>query len=141
MLGPGQLHGEATESPSGISPLEWWWLCQTGSQSLGDFPHNSSSQQTEASRVVKAGAGSLFGFSGYNNGAAAIWVHVFDTAQVPANGAVPVTVVSVAGNGEFSADWGLWGRAFQAGCVLAGSSTLASLTLVGAVCWFDAQFI
>jgi len=103
-------------------------------------PYNSSSQAYENSRVVASGESRLFGFSGYNSGAAQ-FVLVFDANSVPAEGAVPDMVLSVAATTNFSAYFGLAGRWFNLGIVLCNSSTGPTKTIGSANCWFDVQYL
>lgn len=121
-------------------PLQRWFDRMAGEDSPAGFPLSSSSGQLEQFRVVKAGAGTLFGLSGFNSKAAAQFVLIFDSSSALSAGAVPVVVISVPASSNFSYDAGLWGRAFRSGIVVANSSTAATLTAGAADCWFDAQY-
>lgn len=101
---------------------------------------NSSSDALESSRVVKSGACRLYGFSGYNSNTSAQFILAFDTGTVPANGAVPVFVLKAPASDNFWVSWTPAFRQFHIGCVLANSSTEATLTIGAADCWFDAQY-
>lgn len=105
-----------------------------------DITLNSTSVAYEASRVVKAKPGTLFGLTGYNSKASAQFIHVFDAPGTPAEGAIPVVVISVAASSPFSIDWGALGRTFERGIVLVNSSTGPTKTIGSADCWFDAQY-
>lgn len=105
------------------------------------LPENSTSNALEASRVVKAGAGTLFGFSGFSNRGSSQFILVFDALAVPAAGAIPVIVLTVPTVANFSYDGGFRGRAFHSGIVICNSSTAATLTIGSADCWFDAQYV
>jgi hypothetical protein len=119
--------------------LEGWLSRWRGAVGPGGFPNNSSSVAYEASRTVKSGAGTLFGFSGYST--AAQFVQVFDAQTLPADGAIPVTFLAVTANGNFSDDWGSVGRAFSRGIFLCCSSTGPTKTIGTATCFFDAQYV
>jgi hypothetical protein len=118
------------------------WLARLLGEGYGaGLPLNSRSQALEASRIVKAGAGTLFGFSGFNNGATQ-FILVFDAAgAVPADGAVPDVVVQAPASSNFSASWERFGRSFDRGIVICNSSTIATKTIGSANCWFDAQYV
>ena len=104
------------------------------------LPLNSFSVQYEAFRVVKSGAGWLFGFSGYNSNSSAQFVQVFDATVLPADGAVPVFVMTAPGASNFSVAWNLPGRSFTQGILLCNSSTGPTKTIGSADCWFDCQY-
>lgn len=104
------------------------------------LPLNSTSAQLEASRVVKAGAGTLFSFTVLNTNIAARFVLVFDTGSPLTAASVPVVVVSVPAASSFVWAPGARGRAFYQGIVLANSTTPAVLTIGAADSWFDAQY-
>lgn len=105
------------------------------------WPLNSTSNGLENFRIVKAGAGTLYGFSGFNNKGASQFIQAFDAAGLPADGAVPVFVMTAATVSNFAVYWGDVGRFFHAGIVLCNSSTLATKTIGSADCFFDAQYI
>lgn len=101
---------------------------------------NSTSVAYETSRIVKASAGRLWGFSGYNSKASAQFIQVFDSATLPADTAVPVVVFTVATVANFSLDFSTRGRVFTNGIVICNSSTGPTKTIGSADCWFDAQY-
>jgi hypothetical protein len=102
---------------------------------------NSTSGILESSRVVKSGAGRLFGFSGLNTKASAQFILGFDRVGIPANGAVPQFVMTVAASDNFWASWAPNWRDFRDGWIFANSSTSSTLTLGSADCWFDVQYL
>lgn len=118
-----------------------WQARLAGEWSPGGLPLNSTSNALENSRVVKAGSGTLFGFSGFNNKGSAQFVLVFDTDSVPAEGAVPKLVLTVPAAANFSYDGGIHGRAFQRGIVICNSSTAATKTIGSADTWYDCQYV
>lgn len=101
---------------------------------------NSTSNQLEASRIVKSGAARLYGFSGYNSNAAAQFILAFDATTIPPTGAVPRVVLKAPATDNFWISWTPSWRDFREGVVLCNSSTAATLTIGAADCWFDAQY-
>lgn len=126
-----------------VEEIERYWKgILAGDFGPAGLPVNATANGLQASLVVKSGRGLLFGISGVNTNVAAQFIQIHDANTVPANGAVPVVVISAAaGPSNFSADWIFPGRFFQRGIVLVNSSTSGSLTIGSADCWFDAQFI
>jgi hypothetical protein len=118
------------------------WLARLLGEGYGaGLPLNSSSPALEASRIVKAGAGTLFGISGFNNGATQ-FILAFDVAgAVPADGTVPNFAMQAAASSNFFVSFDRFGRAFDRGIVICNSSTIATKTIGSANCWFDAQYI
>ena len=92
-----------------------------------------------ASLVVSARPTTLYGFSGYNSGAAQFLL-VFDAAALPAEGAVPKLVLAVGATSNFAGDWGVEGRFFSNGIVICNSSTGPTKTIGAADCWLDVQY-
>ena len=105
------------------------------------LPLNARSNAYEASRLVKAGPGVLFGLSGYNSKASGQWIQIHDSPVLPPEGAVPELILTVATVANFSVLWALPGRVFQRGIYLVNSSTGPTKTIGSADCWFDAQYI
>lgn len=130
---------EVLDVPGAISQGGWWSRLFGEATSAG-FPVNSTSQALEAARVVKSGAGTLFGVSGFNNKGTAQFVQIFDVEKPPVNGAVPVVVITVPTVSNFSIAFGILGRSFARGIFVCNSSTLATLTAGAADCWFDCQY-
>ena len=122
-------------------PAEGWATRFLGEQSAIGLPLNSTSQALENSRRVKAGAGTLLSITGFNNKAAAQFIQVFDASDVPADGAIPVIVLTVATVANFSLIYSVAGRAFRTGIVVCNSSTLVTKTIALADCWFDVQYV
>lgn len=113
-----------------------------GEANASGLPRNSSSLALEASRLVKAGAGWLYGLQCLSTKGVAQFVLLFDTtsAAVPANGATPVAAFTVAASGNLPVTW-VPGRWFEQGIWVANSSTSSTLTLGAADCFFDCQYI
>lgn len=108
----------------------------------GVEPANGSAAQTTAfaaSLVVKAAAGSLYGFSGYNSGPAQ-FIQVHNAASLPADTAVPIVVFKAPAADNFSWDSGGAAYPFSTGIVLSNSSTGPTKTIGAADCWFNALY-
>lgn len=104
-------------------------------------PNNSTSAAYVASQVVKASPGNVYGLSGYNSKASAQFIQLFDSATVPADTAVPVTVITVPATSNFSIDFGVYGRKFTTGIAISNSSTGPTKTIGSADCWFDVRYV
>jgi hypothetical protein len=88
--------------------------------------------------VVKASAGTLYGFQGYCDAAGFVQVH--DKSSAPTSGNVPKIVIPIASGAPFSLDLGMRGRAFASGIAFGFSSTGATYTDGGSHLWVDAQY-
>ena len=119
------------------SPLVGWG---TPPDYIALEPLNIHSNVYQASLVVKSGPGILYGFTVYNSKSAAQFIQVFDAATLPADGAVPAFVVTVATAANFGVNW-LPGRTFQTGIVICNSSTGPTKTIGSADCFFDCQYV
>ena len=104
-------------------------------------PLNSTSTAYEASRLAKASAGVLYGFSGFNSKATSQFIQVHDAAALPAEAEVPVITFQVVGSSPFSMDFGQSGRKFANGIVICNSSTGPTKTIGTTDCWFDVQYV
>jgi len=107
---------------------------------VGAAPSNSTTTALDNNGpVVKASAGTLYGFQGY--AAAAGFVQVHNKASAPASSDVPVIVIPVAANQAFSLELGVRGRAFSTGIAFGFSTTGPTYTDGGNNLWVDAQYV
>lgn len=101
---------------------------------------NYASAALEASHVVKATAGTLWGLSVFNNSASDQYYQLFDSATLPADGVVPIEPMKVIAGGTGSWSFSDIGRAFASGIVVCNSSTGVTKTIGSADSLFDAQY-
>lgn len=94
----------------------------------------------EASRVIKASAGVLYGLSGYNNKPSQQFIMIFNSATVPADTSLPAIIITANPNSNFSWDSGTYGKFFSAGISVSNSSTVPAKTIGSGDCWFNALF-
>lgn len=92
-----------------------------------------------ASLIVKASAGRLYSFAGYNSKASAQFIQIFNSATLPADAAVPIYSFTVPASSNWSYDFPL-GRYFSAGITVCNSSTQPTKTLGSADCWFNGEY-
>lgn len=103
------------------------------------LPDNIHSNALAASIVI-AGAQELYGFTVCNTNTVAQYIQVFDLAALPADGAIPATLLTVAGSTSAGVQW-LPPRKMLQGIVLCNSSTAATKTIGAADCYFDVQYL
>lgn len=103
-------------------------------------PTNATSTAYETNRVVKASAGALFGATIHNSRTSSQFLHLYDAAALPAEGAAPTVVINVPASTTISIDFGTFGRRFAIGIVIANSSTGPTKTIGSADLWIDAQY-
>jgi hypothetical protein len=99
------------------------------------------SSELEASAIIKAAPGTLFLMTGVNGAAGTQYIQIHDSNELPAEGAIPVVVFSVATGKSFSYNLQETGRFFKNGITVCNSSTLATKTLGSADCFFSAQYV
>lgn len=97
-----------------------------------------SSTAYEKSHVLKETPGYLVSLVGYNSKASAQFIQIFNSATVPANGAVPIYTFTVPATSNFSLDIPAAGANFSTGIVVTNSSTGPTKTIGSDDCWFTA---
>lgn len=113
----------------------------TPGSTAGVAPSNVTTTAYAASAVIKASAGTLYGFSGYNSKASAQFILLFNSATVPADTAQAVLVLTVPAASNFSYDPGIYGRRFTTGISWSNSSTSPLKTIGSADVFLDAQYV
>lgn len=104
-------------------------------------PVSVSSVALAKALTVKSGAGLLFGFTLFSSNVAAQFIQLHDATAVPANGAVPVAVFTVATVANLGVSYMPCGRLFREGIIIVNSTTSSTLTIGAADCFFDAQYL
>lgn len=92
-----------------------------------------------ASLIVKGSAGTLFSLTGYNAGPAQ-FIQVHNAETLPANTAVPLCVIAVPAQSNFSMEFKL-GLPCSTGIVVSNSSTAPTKTIGSADCNITATYI
>ncbi len=106
-----------------------------GDEPGGHPAYNSDSQAAATSGVIKATPAIFFEANGYNLTGATRYFHVYNSATVPADGAVPALVpVAVPPYGVFSLSFSQ-GVFFDTGLSWASSTGVATKTLSTADLW------
>lgn len=81
--------------------------------------------------VVKSSAGKLFEVRALNTSSSARYLHIFNATSAPSGSDVPAHRVLVPALGEASESFGINGRAFSTGIVVAFSTTIDDYTAPG----------
>lgn len=102
-------------------------------------PSAAVSTAYEASRVIKASAGTLYGLTVYNSKTSAQFIQIHDSATLPADTAVPKITFTIPASSSrsFSA---ARGYPCAAGITVCNSSTGPTKTIGSADCWFTATY-
>lgn len=105
-------------------------------------PLNIHSTAYEASHIIKATNGILYGITGYNSKTSSQFIQLHDAAALPIDTAIPALTFLVPAQSAFSLDFGAMGRNFPGGgIIICNSSTGPTKTIGSADCWFDCQYV
>ena len=118
-----------------------FFFCLIPSQAnaLGNPVNYVVSTTAEASHVLKAKPGSLFGFSA-TTGASAGYVMLFDATAAPSNGTVtPVACYYIPSTSSFNTSWSQFPLAFNTGIVIEFSTTGCFAATSSSTAFFSAQ--
>lgn len=89
----------------------------------------------EASRVLKAGAGNIYKIQGYSTTAG--YIQIFNSTTLPADATAPyLQPLKIAADANFFIDFGDIPSVMSTGITVCFSTTAATKTIGGAVCWF-----
>ena len=99
------------------------------------------SANQEASSVIKASAGNLFYVLVYNANVAVRFFQIFNSATVPADGAVPVISIPINANSSLHLPVPPQGRSFTNGMAWSNSTTQAIKTIGGADMWANIGYL
>ena len=102
---------------------------------------NDTSAAYEASSVSKAGAGTVYGLTGYNSRTSDQFFQFFNSTTVPADATAPVITIRVAASSNFSVDFGVYGRRFSTGISWSNSSTGPTKTIGSADMFVDINYV
>lgn len=106
---------------------------------IGRVLNNGTTQAVATNLIVCKRPALVFGFTCSSIGAQ--FIQLFDSASLPAEGAVPAIVFPVAATSSCAAEW-IPPRAFQNGVVILASSTQHTKTIaVAADTLFDVQYV
>lgn len=102
---------------------------------------NLSSGQYVNSLQVKSARTRLFGLTGYNAAASALFLQLFDVADHPRDDAIPDVLLALAATEPFALDYGLRGRHFTNGLYIVISTTGPTKTETTTPdVWLDVQY-
>lgn len=116
-----------------------WWTEEVPQSGATNALTNVTSTAAEASHILKASAGRLYGMTVESS--AAQFIQLFNSATLPADAVVPVISFDIGANQAKSIDFGLYGRYFSAGIVVSNSSTGQAKTIGGSTIIVDAQLL
>jgi hypothetical protein len=139
-MGPFLIE-EAGEKAGGISSPGEKLKDLIRELTITGLPLNHHSNGYVTALNVKSGPGYLLGFTCYSSNASAQFIQVHDTQTLPASGAVPCLVVTVAATSNLAVYFNTPGRSFLYGIAIVNSSTGPTYTAGAADTFIDAQFI
>lgn len=89
-----------------------------------------------ASKILKAGPGTLIHLVATNTKTSVQFCQIFDSATLPADNAVPLASFKLAASDARAYDIGITGMPFSSGITVCNSSTQATKTIGSADCLF-----
>lgn len=101
--------------------------------------NQKSSSAAAASLVARLVPGRVSHIIGYNAKVSAQFIQLHDAAALPADGAVPLAVITVPASSNFSIPLPPDGLECITGVVVCNSSTYATKTIGSADCFFTVQ--
>lgn len=114
-------------------------LVTTTTGSSGSITRANSSA-LEASRVIKASAGTLWDVIVYNDKGSTQYIQLFDSATVPADATAPIMTFPIATKSTVGISF-QEGMPFATGIAISNSSTAATKTIGSADCYFTANYV
>jgi hypothetical protein len=135
---------DLTEAALGVGKLETPGMTPARALRVSnvDAPaSNLHSSALEASHVLSAAPCKVRSVKAINTGVTTAYLMLFDAAALPADGTAPSRCPIPIAAGDVNGDTWEGSTAFATGCVAALSSTVATLTVTGAVGWFDAEVL
>lgn len=112
-----------------------------GEFAASQLPLSKHSQALASSLVALPGMSYLVSFTVNNTNVGAQFIQFHDSNVLPADGATPAVVFTVAASSDKVVSYTLPGRLFNVGIVVCNSSTAATKTIGAADCFFDVQMI
>lgn len=110
----------------------------SGLPDAASSPSVDASTAAEDNRVVKASAGTLFGFT--VNSTTAQYIQIHNTAALPSGGAVPFLTFPIAANETIVVDFGVYGQRCGTGITIVNSTTQQTWTDGGDDCLFNTRY-
>jgi hypothetical protein len=103
-------------------------------------PTNATSAAYEASRVVKASAGTLWGLSGYNNKSTGQFLQIHNSTTLPADGVRRPCCCTCSRKARSPSTSARAGAPSPPASWCATAAPAPTKTIGAADCWFDVQF-
>lgn len=90
--------------------------------------------------VVKASAGNVYGFSGYNSSTSAQFIQLHNKSSIPVDGVIPEFIFLVPALSSFSFNSGNFPYNFNVGVVWTNSSTGPTKTIGSSNIWMNVNY-
>lgn len=128
------------DSINGVAPVSNTDLYNKLVEILDFYPSAYNSSALEASAIVLASPGRLYGITGHNNKNTDQFIQIFNSTTVPADTTVPIVTLKAKANDNFYWDAGKYPKYFSTGISISNSSTLNTKTIGSADCWFNVHY-